>query len=437
MRNAALLLSVIIAIMLAACNDNSQPPPPAAATPDTSSPPNGATADGAPSNGAATAQERQEPTPASPAPAPPRLPFDPASFRLELEPVTGGLAQPVLVTHAGDGSGRLFVVERRGTIRVIAGGAVLPQPFLDVRSLVRAAGLEQGLLGLAFHPRFAENGRFFAAYTANNSTADNTVAEYRVSSDPNRADPDTGRVLLAIPDFASNHNGGMLAFGPDGYLYVSTGDGGGGGDPQRNGQKLTTLLGKILRLDVDGGESYVIPPGNPFVGRPDARPEIWAYGLRNPWRAGFDRLTGDLWIADAGQNAWEEIDFQPAGSRGGENYGWNIMEGAHCYPSRSGCDPTGLVLPVAEYSDSLGCAVIGGYVYRGAAYPALWGAYFHGDYCSGRIWAIYETPDGAWQHVELLRTEVQASAFGEDEAGEIYLAGFSTGVIYRLTAAPR
>jgi glucose/arabinose dehydrogenase len=424
-------LCLVLALLLSACGE--QPPP-------TASPSGGETA--APTvltTPAGQGARAGTPGPeAATRPAARRAqPFDPAAVTLALQEVVRGFTQPVFVTGAGDGSGRLFVVEQGGTIRVVQNGTVLPQPFLDIRGLVRAGG-EQGLLGMAFHPRYAENGRFFVNYTARDGA--NTVAEFRVSrDDPNRADPSTRRVLLAIPDFAPNHNAGMLAFGPDGYLYVGTGDGGGAGDPRRTAQNLRELLGKMLRLDVDGGDPYGIPPDNPFVGRGDARPEVWAYGLRNPWRYSFDRATGDLWIGDVGQNAWEEIDFQPAASRGGENYGWSIMEGSHCFRPSSGCDPTGLVLPVAEYATHAGgtCAVTGGYVYRGSAFPALLGVYLYADYCSGQMWALYPDASGAWRSAELLRAPVRISSFGEDEAGELYVTGHDTGIIYRVTASPR
>ena len=366
-----------------------------------------------------------------------QTPFDPGAFRLGLERVAEGFSQPVYVTHAGDGSGRLFVLERAGTIRIVANGSVLREPFLDIRSLIRSSGQEQGLLGLAFHPRYRENGRFFVYYTAT-ANGENTIAEYRVSGDSNRADANSGSVLLAIPDFAANHNGGMLAFGPDGYLYAGTGDGGGGGDPQRTAQDLDALLGKLLRLDVDRGRPYSIPPDNPFVSRNGARQEIWAYGLRNPWRFSFDRATNDVWIGDVGQNAWEEVNFQPAGSRGGENYGWSIMEGTHCFRPRDGCDQDGLVLPVVEYSLGQGrCAVTGGYVYRGAAHTALTGAYYYGDYCTGQIWALHRDRESTWQNVQMLDTDLRISSFGEDQAGEVYLTDLAGGGVYRLTADDR
>jgi glucose/arabinose dehydrogenase len=427
-----LIFLLVTALVLGACSDShrtSQASPPATTVtqrPTTAAPP-----------GSATTPARRAASGSSTAHAQ-AAPFDPNAVSVSLDVVAQGFSQPTFVTSAGDGSGRLFVVEKQGSIRVIANGAPLPDPFLDIRSLVGSSGTEQGLLGLAFHPHFAENGRFFVMYTANNApNGDNTIAEYHVSSDPNRADPNSGRVLLAIPDFAPNHNGGMLAFGPDGYLYAGTGDGGGAGDPQRNGQNLQALLGKLLRLDVDGGAPYAIPPDNPFAGRQDARPEIWAYGLRNPWRFSFDRATNDLWIADVGQNNWEEIDFQPAGSPGGQNYGWSIMEGMHCFRPATNCDQTGLTPPVAEYGHDLGCSITGGYVYRGQASPALTGVYLYGDYCSGRIWALYQTPDGAYHQAQLLQQNIQISSFGEDEAGEVYVAGLDTGTIYRLTAQPK
>jgi glucose/arabinose dehydrogenase len=427
MRIVAPLIAAVL--LVAACTDSDKPSGrDATSAPATQAPQTAATT--SPSLPSAASTPRADTRPPVTARQP--VPFDPNAFQLELESVAGGLSQPLFVTHAGDGSGRLFVLEQAGRIRIIANGAVAAQPFLDIRSIVRSGG-EQGLLGMAFHPKFKENGRFFIAYTQQN--ADNTIAEYHISADPNRADPASGRILLAIPDFAPNHNGGMLAFGPDGYLYAGTGDGGGGGDPQRNGQNPQALLGKMLRLNVDAGEPYGIPPDNPFVASGAGRPEVWAIGLRNPWRFSFDRATNDLWIADVGQNLWEEIDLQPAGSRGGENYGWSIMEGAHCFRPTNGCDMTGLVMPVVEYGREGGCSVTGGYVYRGTENPAMVGAYYFGDYCSGRIWALAQAADGSWQRTELLRVGVQISSFGEDEAGELYLTGHNTGQVYRLKAA--
>lgn len=353
---------------------------------------------------------------------------------IQLEPVVGGLSMSVYVTHAGDGSGRLFIVEQRGRILIYQDGALLPRPFLDIQSLVSCCG-ERGLLSVAFHPRYEENGFFYVNYT---DTLGNTVvARYTVSDDPDVART-TGAVrLLYIDQPYPNHNGGLLKFGPDGYLYVATGDGGSGGDPQNNGQNPRALLGKILRLDVDGQAPYEIPPTNPFVSQPDRRAEIWAWGLRNPWRFSFDRETGDLYIGDVGQGQWEEINFQPADSPGGENYGWRIMEGFHCHIPPTNCNQTGLTLPIHEYSHMggfCGGSVTGGYVYRGGQMPELVGTYIFGDYCFGTIWGLKQTGPGVWEHTELLQTNLPISSFGEDEAGEIYVVDLR-GAIYRIRAA--
>ncbi|MGE3909185.1 MAG: sorbosone dehydrogenase family protein, partial [Chloroflexota bacterium] len=283
--------------------------------------------------------------------------------RIGLEELPFGFDRPVFLTHAGDGSNRKFIVEKGGTIRIIKDDQVLSTPFLDISSMVRTSGNEQGLLGMAFHPQYAQNGRFFVNYT--DAQGNDTVDRFQVSADPDRADPDTRVNLLNVDDPASNHNGGMLTFGPDGYLWIGFGDGGGSGDRYGNGQNPQTLLGKMLRLDVDSAEPYGIPADNPYVGQAEYRPEIWAMGLRNPWRYSFDRQTNDLWIADVGQNAYEEIDYVPAGTAGGLNFGWPLMEGQHCYPASANCDPTPYVMPVAEYGRSSGCSVTGGYVYRG------------------------------------------------------------------------
>jgi glucose/arabinose dehydrogenase len=376
------------------------------------------------------------PTPTSPAAtptAPPRP--DPAAARVELRRVLGGLDTPVGIAHAGDGSGWLFVVEKPGRIRIVAGSTLLAAPFLDIAGRVGSAGSEQGLLGLAFHPGYARNGLFFVNYT--DLQGDTVVARFSVSADPARGDPANEAILLTVDQPAANHNGGHLAFGPDGYLYVGLGDGGGAGDRYGNGQNLGTLLGKMLRLDVDGGRPYALPPDNPFLTRPDARAEIWAFGLRNPWRYAFDRLTGDLYIADVGQDAYEEIDVQPARSQGGQNYGWPIMEGGHCYPENRACDRTGLALPVAEYDHSQGCSVTGGYVYRGKQFPSLSGVYLFADYCSGRIWGVARDGQGQWRMAELAQAGVRPSSFGEDEAGELYLVDMQGGELFQIAALPR
>lgn len=369
--------------------------------------------------------------PASPvAPSPGPSPSGEALPQLALGPVADGFERPTFVTNANDGTGRLFVLNKPGVINVIEDGAVRPAPFLDLTGVVRDQGNEQGLLGLAFHPEFARNGRFFVAYTA--TDAKNTIAEYRSEPGAATAAASSGRVLLAVADQYPNHNGGMLAFGPDGYLYISMGDGGGGGDPLGSGQDLDTLLGKVLRIDVDSEASagYVPPPSNPFIDTPGARPEIWAYGLRNPWRMSFDRATGDLWIADVGQNAYEEVNVQPADSPGGENYGWSIMEGDHCFAPASDCAREGLALPVFEYSHDDGCSVTGGYVYRGASLPALVGAYVFADYCSGNVWAT-RPGAGGYQTTRVGSFSGSVTSFGEDEAGELYVT-FDNGGVYRV-----
>lgn len=351
---------------------------------------------------------------------------------LALQALPGSFDQPLLVVHLPEHPEALFVVEKTGRIRVIIDDQTTPQPLLDLRDHV-SHGFEQGLLGLAFHPRFAENGWFFVNYT---DQAGNTqIVRYKVFSDSLVADPSSRHVVLSIPQPAANHNGGMIAFGPDGYLYIGTGDGGGAGDPRRNAQNRQSLLGKMLRLDVDRGDPYAIPGTNPFVGQADTRPEIWALGLRNPWRFSFDRLTGDLYIADVGQNAWEEVNLQKRISEGGENYGWNIMEGTHCYPQGSSCTSEGLILPVIEYSHSVanGCSITGGYVYRGTQIPSHVGDYFFADYCSGQIWiARPEGHGGLWLTTPVLQGGMQVSSFGEDARGELYITDLRGGRIYRI-----
>jgi glucose/arabinose dehydrogenase len=349
-----------------------------------------------------------------------------AAPSLRLEPAWTGLRQPTDVVAANDGTNRLFVTEKAGRIRVIDGSGVLPTPFLDISSLVGSGGSEQGLLGLAFH-----NGEFFVNYT--DVHGDSVVARYQVSADPNVADPASAHQILFVEQPAANHNGGNLVFGPDGYLYIGFGDGGGGGDTYGNSQRGDVLLAKMLRLDVDGGDPYAIPPDNPFVNTLGMRPEIWAWGLRNPWRYSFDRQTGDLYIADVGQNAYEEVDFQPAG-QGGQNYGWNVMEGFHCFRGTS-CQQSGFTLPVAEYDHRQGCSITGGHVYRGSLQPALSGQYLYADYCSGRYWSASRSEDGAWHNQVVANTQTHPSSFGEDESGELFVSDLDSGTIYRLVAA--
>jgi glucose/arabinose dehydrogenase len=350
---------------------------------------------------------------------------------INLIPVANGLTKPLYLTHAGDGGGRLFVLEQAGRILIVQGGQVNPTPFLDIVSLVGSDANEQGLLGIAFHPQYGENGLFFVNYT--DKQGDTIIARYQVSTNPDAADPDSAKILLTIDQPYANHNGGQVVFGPDGYLYIGMGDGGAGGDPHNNGQNVNVLLGKILRLDVDNGDPYGIPADNPFAANGQGSPEIWSYGWRNPWRISFDTATGDMYIADVGQNQYEEIDVELAGTPGGQNYGWRFMEGLHCFDS-SGCDAAsqGLVLPVAEYDHGQGCSVTGGYVYRGSQFPALTGIYFYGDYCSGIIWGLRHEADGSWSNTELLQSSQTISSFGQDEAGEVYLVQHSTGEIFQL-----
>jgi glucose/arabinose dehydrogenase len=339
--------------------------------------------------------------------------------RVRLQQIIAGLDEPVGLVNAGDGSGRLFIVEKQGTIRILENGTMIPDAFLDIRNQVRSAGGEQGLLGLAFHPDYENSGFFFVNYT--DLEGDTKVSRFSVSSNLNVADPNSETAILSINQPARNHNGGHLAFGPEGYLYIGTGDGGGAGDPFGNGQDGHTLLGAMLRIDVDNESPYGIPPDNPFLGDPEVLDEIWAPGLRHPWRYSFDRQTGDLFIADVGQSDYEEVNLQMSSSNGGENYGWNIMEGSHCYPPGSTCDPSGLALPVHEYDHSEGCSVTGGYVYRGQDFPAMVGVYFFGDFCTGRIWGSFPTSGGSRRSVELGWFNVRITSFGEDEDGELFL----------------
>jgi len=350
-----------------------------------------------------------------------------AGVALSLDQLVDGLEKPTAVATPQDGSHRLFVAERSGRIRVVEGGTLLPDPFLDISSIVLDQDYERGLVGLAFHPDYVLNGRFFVAYI--DLAGDAVVARYQVSTTPNVADPSSGTTLLVVPEPAAIHNLNQLAFGPDGYLYIGAGDGGPGNDPNDNAQNLELLLGKLLRIDVDHVDpplAYAIPADNPFAGALDARAEIWAWGLRNPARFSFDRATGDLWIADVGQHAWEEVDRQSAASPGGENYGWRRMEGSHCFNPSTGCDDGTLTLPVLEYPHTDGnCAVMGGYRYRGAAQPLLAGSYLYADWCTGRIWRA-TLGCGGWRAQLLLDAPFQISAFGEDENGELTVLEWAT-----------
>lgn len=400
-----------------------------------------------------------QPQPVDARPGPP-----PDAFVSDCEPVSGtalateivaaepAIDQPVFVTSP-PGDPRLFVVQRCGVIKIIADGAVLDKPFLDISLIsdqprVDCSSDEEGLLGLAFHPDYRRNGRFFIKYTRTiDGTRSNLIAEYQVSTDPNVAGV-TEKPIIDIRQPQANHNSGMVAFGPDGYLYIGTGDGGGSGDPDDNGQDPATLLGAILRLDVDGGDPYAIPASNPYAGSAngpeDPRPELWAIGLRNPWRFSFDRDTGDLYIGDVGQGEWEEINVQPASSAGGVNYGWNIYEGAHCYPpGTTGCNPAGMTMPVAEYrhrnidDNRRDKSVTGGYVYRGQCIPDIRGWYFYADYGS-HIVRTFEYRDGAAQDNRELDVDFgeRIASFGEDAAGELYVVTLSPDRVYKIVPAP-
>src|SRR5215213_6894783 len=356
---------------------------------------------------------------------------DSGVFDFGLELVADGLDQPVQVVDPGDGSGRLFVVEQPGRIRIVRDGQVVPESLLDITDLVGCCG-ERGLLSVALHPDYANNGYFFVDYTDRNG--DTFVARYQVSTtDPNSLDVTSAQAILAVDQPAANHNGGLLLFGSkDGYLYIGLGDGGGGNG--QNGQDLSTLLGKILRIDVDQMTDdfrYAIPPDNPYVDRQGARPEIWALGLRNPWRFSFDRVTGDLWIGDVGSATYEEVNYQPAASPGGENYGWDLMEGTACRAAE-GCDA--FVAPVSVFDRDEGCVVTGGYAYQGSAMPDLHGVYLFADYCSGRVWGLVRDASNAWTRLGPVETGLRISSFGEDATGELYVVDIE-GAIYRLRAS--
>ena len=372
------------------------------------------------------AENGQSSPPPAPTATPPPVPtpapvagFDANNTTIALEPVVQGLRNPLAVVSAGDGTGRLFVAEKGGIIRVVEGGQLRATPFLDIRNLV-ATGHEQGLLGLSFEPNRPE--RFYINYT--NRAGDTIIARYRVSNNRNVADANSAEILLTIDQPAANHNAGHLLFGPDGYLWIGMGDGGGAGDRFQNAQNRNTLLGSMLRLDVSSERGYRNAPGNPF-----ANGMAWAIGLRNPWRYSFDRVTGDLWIGDVGQGEWEEVN-RVESSQAGLNYGWPILEGNHCYKA-STCQRDGFIAPITEYKHDFGCSITGGNVYRGNEYPQLQGGYFFADYCSGIFWAIDATTQRFTAPTIVLRSGLTVSSFGEDEAGELYVTAFD-GTLYRL-----
>ena len=398
-----------------------------------------ATATGSPpASGGSTTPALATSAPSGTGSPPPAGGFDAARVSIALEKVASVDGGPLAFAAPADGSGRMFVAAKDGRVWALHDGDVQSEPVLDLRSLV-SGGSEQGLLGIAVAPTFPDDPRLFVDYT--DVGGDTVVASYvLVAGEANRFDPGSAVQILTVNQPYPNHNGGALAFGPDGMLYVSLGDGGSGGDPLGNGQRTDVLLGKILRLDVGkapgGTERYTIPPDNPFIAVANARPEIWLYGLRNPWRLSFDRMTGNLWIGDVGQDAWEEVDVAPAGA-GGLNFGWNTMEGNHCFSPKDGCSSAGITPPVTEYGhDGGACTVIGGDVYRGTAQPLLRGGYVFADFCSGQMWAIAADAEGPRDPVAVGSAGSGVAAFGEDAAGEIYIANLD-GTISRLVATAR
>ena len=363
--------------------------------------------------------------------SPPIVDSTGAAVTLTAREVLSGLDSPLFLT-APPNDARLFVLEQSGRVRVVKNGQLVATPFLDIASKLTSGG-ERGLLGLAFHPRYAQNGLFYVDYTDRNG--DTRVERYHVSADADRADAASAQLVITIAQPFANHNGGMIAFGPDGMLYVGMGDGGSGGDPQGNGQNLNALLGKLLRLDVDnaaGGAAYAVPRDNPFVGRSGARGEIWALGLRNPWRFSFDPTTSRLYIADVGQNRLEEINVAGT-TEAGVNYGWNRMEANECY-NASSCDRAGLRLPVEQYAHDAGCSITGGYVYRGSI-AALRGHYFYSDYCTGFLRSIRVANDGtvAERQTWNVGSLGNVTSFGVDAAGELYVVSGS-GRVFKLEA---
>jgi len=419
------LAAALIVLLVAACDAGLPTPPPSspALSPAQTVP--------ASPTGTAEPSVSTEPSDAPPPVGGGDRP-DLASVRVAIEPVVGGLDQPLFVTPVGDGSGRLFVAEQPGVIRIVEDGTLRDEPFLDISDRVSSGG-ERGLLGLAVPPAFG-TGRdeVFVHYSDGNG--DTVISAFRATGDDlSTADPGSERTILTQAQPYANHNGGWIGFDADGMLLIGLGDGGAGGDPENRASDLTTLLGKLLRIDVLGatGEPYAIPEDNPFVGQPDARPEILHSGLRNPFRDSVDQETGAIWIGDVGQNAWEEIDVAPADARG-LDFGWRRWEGRECYDEAAGCVETGVTMPITQYPHPEGCSVIGGVVYRGDAIPALRGAYLFGDYCSGLLWAIDAGLDGPQAPILLAETGRSISSIGLDEEGEVVMTDLSGGELVRL-----
>jgi glucose/arabinose dehydrogenase len=365
------------------------------------------------------------------------LTFGQSPVALELETFATGLAGMVDIVHADDE--RLFVVLQPGVIRIVGpDGTVLPTPFLDIQARVNDAGNEQGLLGLAFDPAYAENGRFYVNYTAGSGSGSTRISRFTVTDDPNIGDPASEEILFTWTQPYTNHNGGDLDFGPDGMLYIALGDGGSGNDPDGNAQDLSDPLGDMMRIDVSGESGYTVPEDNPFVGVSNALPEIWAMGLRNPWRFGFDAQTGDLWIGDVGQNAWEEVDFWPAGDNSGPNFGWRCREANVATPgvSQTGClTASGYVAPVVAINQNTQgwCSVIGGRVYRGGAFHRLQGLYIYTDYCGGQFYTVRRNDAGTWVNQQVLATgQFGFTCIGEDSALEMYAGNAESGTLFRI-----
>ena len=419
-----LIAGALLVLLAGACNAEQPTPRPPDAVPSSSVPRSPAGT----AQPSASAEPSDPPPPAGAGDRP-----DLASVSVALEPLTGGLDSPLFVTPVGDGTGRLFVVEQGGVIRIVEDGTLREEPFLDISDRVSAGG-ERGLLGLAVPPAFG-TGRDEVFVHYSDPAGDTVIAAFRATGDDlSTADPGSERTILTQDQPYANHNGGWIGFDADGMLLIALGDGGAGGDPENRASDLGTILGKLLRIDVLGATdgAYAIPEDNPFVGQADARPEILHFGLRNPFRDSVDQETGAIWIGDVGQSGWEEIDVAPADARG-LDFGWRRWEGSQCYDESAGCDDTGVTMPVAEYgTGDDGCAVIGGVVYRGDAIPALRGAYLFADYCSGRLWAIDAGFDGAQPPILVLETGRSISSIGLDEDGEVVMTDLAGGEVVRL-----